>query len=221
MRPIGILGGTFDPIHYGHLRPALELLEQIPLREIRFILCRNPVHRSPPVASVEQRLSLLRLALGDVAGLVVDCTELNRDGPSYTVETLIELRNQLGTQVPLCLIVGSDAFAGLDKWHRWRELLDLAHIIVMSRAGNKLQVTGELAELLNGALTNDPHHLQDSIAGAIVKWPVTPLAISASYIRQEIKAGRSVRFLLPEMVAHEIETHGLYHHGARAQTVGS
>ena len=132
--PIGVLGGTFDPIHYGHLRPALELLEALALAEVRFIPCRLPAHRGAPAITPEQRLELVRLATADQPGFVADDRELRRPGRSYMVDTLASLRQDLG-ETPLCLILGGDAFAALHTWRRWEDLSKLAHFIVMQRPG--------------------------------------------------------------------------------------
>ena len=133
-RPVGVLGGTFDPIHHGHLRPALEVLEALGLAELRFVPCRIPAHRATPSVSAEQRLDLVRLATAEQAGFVADDRELRRPGPSYMIDTLASLRTEFG-DTPLVLIVGSDAFRELHTWRRWRELTDLAHIAIMRRPG--------------------------------------------------------------------------------------
>lgn len=156
---IGLLGGTFDPIHFGHLRPALELYETLDLEQLRIIPCGTPPHRDPPCANGEQRLAMLRLALAGQPGLVIDPRELQRPGPSYMVDTLISLREELG-DVPLALIIGMDAFHGLERWHRWRELVDLCHLIVIHRPGWQEPAEGELANLLTTRQTGDVAELR-------------------------------------------------------------
>ena len=150
--PVGVLGGTFDPIHYGHLRPALELLETLELSEVRFIPCRIPAHRGAPSITAEQRLELVRLAIIGQPGFVADGRELRRAGPSYMVDTLVALRQELG-DTPLCLILGSDAFQALTTWHRWQALTDLALPDLVEaarrvRAGEAVEPNAVLADTL-------------------------------------------------------------------------
>ncbi len=206
---IGILGGTFDPIHHGHLRCAQELLQDLPLDEVRLVPCRIPPHRDTPHASVEQRLRMLKAALYGAPALLVDDRELLREGPSYTVDTLHSLRAELGA-TSLCLIVGMDAFNGLDGWHRWQELIGLAHIVVAHRPGWIPPQTGAVAELLNRHAAQSSTELRAKPAGRILPWSITALDISASAIRAQVAAGKSPRFLVPEAVARIIAAEGLY-----------
>ena len=206
---IGILGGTFDPIHHGHLRCAQELLQDLPLDEVRLIPSRIPPHRDTPHASVEQRLRMLKAALDGVPGFIVDARELSREGPSYTVDTLRSLRAEFGA-MPLCLIVGMDAFSGLESWHRWQELIGLAHIVVAHRPGWMAPQTGAVAELLNRHAAHSAAELRAQPAGRILPWPITGLDISASAIRVQVAAGKSPRFLVPEAVARIIAAERLY-----------
>lgn len=206
---IGVFGGTFDPVHHGHLRAALELLQGLQLQELRLIPSRIPPHRGAPGASPEQRLAMLRVAVRGQAGFRVDERELRREGPSYTVDTLHSLRAELGA-VPLCLIVGADAFLGFPTWHRWTELMELAHVVVMRRPGWSAPRVGPVAELLQQRLVQDPAQLREQGAGYILVWPVTQLDISASRIREEIRLGKSPRYLLPEAVWDMIQAEGIY-----------
>jgi len=210
LRPIGVFGGTFDPIHHGHLRPALELLEALNLAEIRFIPCRIPVHRDTPAITAEQRLELVRLATVGQAGFVADDRELRRSGPSYMVDTLASLREEVGATVSLCLIVGSDAFRGLATWRRWRELTDLAHLVVMQRPGASPTFPSELEAFVAPRFVADPLDLSKQSAGSILLQPVTQLAISATQVRTLLARGQSVRYLLPETVLAYIHDHALY-----------
>jgi nicotinate-nucleotide adenylyltransferase len=209
LAPIGIFGGTFDPVHFGHLRSALELLEQLPLAKIRFIPCRQPPHREAPVASPEQRLMLLRLALAGESRFMIDERELVRLGPSYMVDTLASLRADLG-DTPLCLILGTDAFGGLTRWHRWVELMELAHLLVMKRPGEPLPREGRLGKLLEACSIRSPSQLRQQAAGLILPLEVTQLAISATRIRALIRAGQSPRYLLPDAVWDYIQEKHLY-----------
>lgn len=208
-RPIGILGGTFDPVHHGHLRIALEVLEQLELAEVRFIPCRLPPHRGQPRATPAQRLALLRLAVAGQAGFVVDERELRRQGPSYMVDTLASLRAEAGA-TPLCLLLGLDAFNDLPGWHCWRNILQLTHLIVLERPGAAPTPAGELSQLLDRHRLDHPEALWEKTAGGILFQPVTQLAISATRIRQLLAQGRSPRYLLPEAVWNCIREQGLY-----------
>ena len=206
---IGVLGGTFDPVHYGHLRPAWELQEQLKLERVLIIPCARPAHRHPPVASVEQRLSMLRLALSDQDSLQLDEREIRRPGPSYMVDTLAELRAEYGPEQVMSLIVGMDAFAGIEQWHEWQALLGLAHVVVTHRPGSN-QVAPP--SLWQNALVNTPQKLDESPAGHILYVSVTQLDISASHIRRLLQDGHSPRFLLPDSVLSYIEQQRLYRH---------
>ena len=209
-RPIGILGGTFDPIHYGHLRPALELLEALELAEVRFIPCRIPAHRATPRVTAEQRLALVRLATVGQPGFVADDRELCREGPSYMVDTLASLREDFGDDTPLCLILGTDAFRELHTWHRWQDLSHLAHIVVMQRPGVLQPCPPVLEEFMTPRVAYDALALRWKPAGGILFQPVTQLNISATQIRALLARGQSPRYLLPEAVLATIHDRALY-----------
>ncbi len=209
MTPVGILGGTFDPVHYGHLRTALELRECLGLEEVRFVPCRIPPHDKAPVATAEQRLAMLEAAVGDVPGFVVDERELARAGPSYSVDTLASMRAEFADR-SLCLIVGMDAFAELTTWHRWEELLSLAHLVVAHRPGAEPPETDALRRLLERCRTRDPADLAASDAGRILLHTVTQLDISSSGIRECVARAESPRYLLPDAVADLIAASGCY-----------
>lgn len=211
VRPvIAIFGGTFDPIHYGHLRPLLEVKQALGLDQVRLIPAFTPPHREAPGADVSQRLTMLRLALAEVPGFVIDERELQRGGRSYTVDTLQPLRDEIGPDMPLCLIMGLDAFVTLDSWHEWRRLNRLAHIVVTQRPGAELPHSGPVAELMATARARHAAELQQTPAGRIWFQEVTQLEISATAIRAERARGGDIRFLLPDNVRHFIETEGLY-----------
>lgn len=210
---IGILGGTFDPPHFGHLRPALELCEQLALAQMRFIPASVPPHRSQPLASASQRSAMLQLAIVDEARFVCDTRELERPGPSFTVDTLYSLREEF-PDTPLCLCIGMDAFLQLHTWHQWERLGELAHVIVSHRPGwtpSPQTMAVELANWLAPRLIEDPQHLQTQAAGWVMMQQPTQLSISASAIREQIGVGKSPRYLLPEAVWRYIEQHQLYH----------
>jgi len=204
---IGILGGTFDPIHFGHLRPALDVAEQLKLDRIHLIPSARPPHREQPQATPEQRLTMLHLAVKNNAQFVVDDRELHREGASYTVDTLLSLREEF-PHSPLYLMLGTDAFSHIQTWHRWQALLDLAHIVVMQRPGDAVNMPKELDKWYQQHLTVD--NADNKLAGEI--WPVevTQLAISATDIRCKVTNEQNPQFLLPDAVIQIIGILGLY-----------
>lgn len=208
-QPIGILGGTFDPIHFGHLRTALELQQELHFAEVRLVPCYQPVHRKQPMASPEHRLAMARLAVESEALLQVDACEIERKGPSYTIDTLITLREAL-PHTPLCLIMGIDSLLSFSSWHRWQEILKLAHLVIVHRPRYRLPQTGVIADLLKQYLQKNQNKLHETLAGYIVLHPVTQLEISATDIRKQIALGKNPRYLLPNNVYQYIQDHGVY-----------
>ena len=206
---IGIIGGTFDPIHIGHLRIALDVKEQLGLDEVRFIPLNQAVHREQPQASPEQRLAMVRAAVADQDGFVVDERELKREGASYTVDTLASLRQELA-DTPLCLLLGSDAFNGFLDWHRPQEILQLAHLVVMGRPGEDDSDDPALHALLEKHRAIDRQQLHKQAAGLIYFQSVTQLEISATRIRQAAARGESIAFLVPPQVEAIIRQTGCY-----------
>jgi nicotinate-nucleotide adenylyltransferase len=199
MRPIGVFGGTFDPIHYGHLRTAYELWQELHLTEVRFLPTGSPPHRDRPYASPELRLRMVQAAVADEPAFVVDDREVRRTGLSYSVDTLSELRDELPDR-SLCLLLGMDAFLGLPNWHRWRELLGLTHIVVAHRPGWKAPTSGPLGEVMVDHGTGSIRDLHEKPAGRIYVHAVTQLEISSTELRQIIETGRDPRYLVPESV---------------------
>lgn len=208
---LGIYGGTFDPIHYGHLRTAVEVKEALELDELRFLPCRLPPHRDTPGAEPELRALMLDLALQQAGpGFAVDRRELKREGPSYMVDTLTSLKHEVPDRT-LCLIVGLDAFGGFPSWHRWRELFGLAHVVVLRRPGGQEQALDQtLAGIVKEKKAETVEDLRSSMAGRVLFVEVTQLAISATGIRRLIAEGRSPRFLLPDPVLALISSRKLY-----------
>jgi nicotinate-nucleotide adenylyltransferase len=212
---LGILGGTFDPIHYGHLELAREVRDALPLAEMRLVPAGAPPHRPAPFASGAHRLAMARLGVADYPGLGVDDREIRRAGPSYTVLTLEELRAEAPDR-PLALVVGTDALAGLPQWHRWRDIFGLAHIVVVARPGfeSAQAVSAPLAHDWKQRFTADPGELARRPAGAIVMQPITAHPISASAIRALLARGRdgavAAAGLLPPAVLAYIERNQLY-----------
>lgn len=209
MDPIGVLGGAFDPVHYGHLRTALEVQQTLGLAEIRFVPCGEPPHRSATVAASELRLAMLEAAIVGNPAFVADRRELDRPGPSYTVDTLAELREDFPGR-PLCLIIGMDAFLGLPGWHRPEQILATAHLVIAHRPGWTPPSEGGAAELLREHIAHSAVELSENIAGRIFVYGVTQLEISSSTIRQLIGAGEDPRYLLPDAVRAIIRASGSY-----------
>lgn len=219
--PLGLLGGTFDPIHFAHLRLAEEAREALGLHGVRLIPAGQPPHRGEPGSTAQDRLAMARLATAGNDGLEVDDGEVLAPQKSYTVPTLERLRAELGPQRPLVLILGADAFEGLPQWHRWQELFSLAHVAVANRPGHAPHARrwpGTLpsarlpafAALCEGRHVSDPAELRAAPAGRIIPFDMTPLAISATLIRDLIGHGHSARYLLPDSVLDYIGANGLY-----------
>jgi len=209
MSPIGVFGGTFDPIHYGHLRTAFEMLQALRFDEVRFMPCGSPPHREAPIADAELRLQMVKAATEGQHGFVVDDRELLRDGPSYSVDTLTALRGEFPLR-PLALIIGMDAFLELPKWHQWRDILQLAHVVVAHRPGWRAPDMGPLGELLADRGTHRIGDMHQAKSGHIFIHDVTQLEISSSEIRALVAAGRNPRFLMPDAVLNVIERSGCY-----------
>jgi nicotinate-nucleotide adenylyltransferase len=212
---IGVFGGTFNPIHFGHLRPALEISEALQLREMRLIPSASPPHREAPEVDAQRRLQMVRVAAAGESRFVVDDRELRREGPSYTVDTLISLRRELGDE-SIGLVIGMDAFLYLHTWHRWERLIELGHFIVMQRpwhyspAQYRKKMHADVRALVQQHQAAHTGQLHDAPSGKIWFQAVSQLDISATKIRAMIKEGRSARYLIPENVLKVIEKQRLY-----------
>lgn len=207
--PIGIFGGTFDPIHSGHLRCALELSTILNLSQVRFIPSHKPVHKESTGASAQDRLAMLTLAIAPVGHFIADDREITRSTASYMVETLESLHHDFPHH-PLCLLLGSDSFLGFLGWHRFEKILELAHIVVALRPGWDFNPLPELQTLLKKHILDDAQGLRDNTAGGIYIQTVTALDITATAIRSQLKSGYDPRYLLPDSVLDYIEQHRLY-----------
>jgi nicotinate-nucleotide adenylyltransferase len=210
---IGILGGTFDPIHYAHLRLAEEMADALALGEVRFIPASVPPHRATPRVTAADRLEMTRLACAGNARFVVDDRECRRAGPSYSVDTLMDLRTEVGNERPLCLMMGVDAFLALTTWSRWETLFELAHIAIAHRPGFTLgpaEMPPALARYLERFSVATISQIHGAAAGLIWLQPIAPLDISATGIRAAIREGRSPRYLLPDSVLDYIHRNTLY-----------
>lgn len=209
---IGIFGGTFDPVHLGHLRTALEVQQALQLQQLRFIPCANPPHRTPPQASAGQRLAMLRSVITGQHHFIVDTRELDRGGVSYMVDTLQSIRAEL-PDTTLCLIMGMDALRNFAEWRRYLEILSLAHIVVMQRPGNSLEELRShptVYTLIEQRRATRLQELRQQPAGLIWFQPVTQLAISATAIRAMCAHGESIQYLVPDAVRDYISQHTLY-----------
>lgn len=211
--PIGILGGTFDPVHTAHVRLAEEALRQLHLGSVRWIPAGHPYHRSSPTTAAEHRLAMVRLATAQQPAFAVDAAEVLSDAPSYTVPTLERLRHELGDAQPLVLLTGADAFLGMATWHRWQQLFRLAHVAIASRPGFVLDVAamptelaGEFAKRRRSQFTA----LASAPAGAIFTFPLSAGTVSSTEVRARLKAGSAVDELLPGPVLDYIRQHHLY-----------
>ena len=213
---IGLLGGTFNPIHNGHLRLAQELADALNFSEVRFIPSANPPHKTAPKISAQHRAAMVLLAITDNPLFKLDTRELDRAGASYTIDTLISLQEELGANAgvsaPLCLIMGSDAFAKLNTWHRWQALLDYCHIILVQRPMGATQpkLAEELSVLLYNHYSENVSDLVNENAGYIHMQKITALDITSTNIRAQLEAGVSPRYLMPDNVIKYIKCHNLY-----------
>ena len=211
--PLGLFGGTFDPVHFGHLRLAEESINHLGLAGVRWIPAGQPAHRGQPDVTAAQRLEMVLRSTAGNARFSVDASEVEAAAPSYTVHTLERLRAEFGAEQSLVLLVGADAFAGLAAWHRWRDIFGLAHVAVSHRPGFPVEISSlpdELASEFNGRRLSNTSALKDSPAGAIVTFAMTQLAISATQIRKLLANGLSARYLLPDSVLDYIQLHQLY-----------
>jgi nicotinate-nucleotide adenylyltransferase len=204
-----IYGGTFDPVHHGHLRLSLELKDYLAVAQVHLVPSYTPPHRGVTGASADQRLRLLQLAIAGEPALAIDSRELDRGGKSFTADTLRQLRAELGPDCPLVMAVGTDAFAGFDRWRQWQEILALAHIVVVSRPGPVLDPQGVPAFLLSKHCVEHGNELKSSPCGRIVMFAPPLLDISATAIRQRLAEGHSARYLLPWQALAEIHRQGL------------
>lgn len=196
---IGLFGGAFDPIHFGHLRPALEIKELLSLDEIRFMPLHQAPHKHQPQLPAEQRLSMLERAIAQEPEFVVETCELERGGISWSIDSMLELRQRYGDQQPLVMLLGTDAFAGLPQWKRWEEILQLTNIVVMQRPDAPLESHLFPEGYLQHKLAATATQLKQSICGKVLSVEVTQLDISSTKIRELMKVGRSVRYLMPDI----------------------
>ncbi|GLS26908.1 putative nicotinate-nucleotide adenylyltransferase [Marinibactrum halimedae] len=207
---VALFGGTFDPIHVGHLRMALELRQALGVNEVRLVPCHQPPHRGLPLRTSQQRAEMLTLAVSECDGLSTDLRELDRDGPSYSIDTVIEVRQEVGAATPLMLAMGMDSFIHFPSWYRSEEFLQYTHLVVMTRPGYGLtsHLNTDLSSLLNKQMTQQ--EMQSCPCGGVLIVQQTPLPISATQIREALQTGSSVQYLVPDVVRQYIQQNQLY-----------
>lgn len=209
-KSIGILGGTFDPVHNAHVQLAQTVRAHFRFDEVCLLPCNIPAHKPQPIASPAQRAEMVRLAIQKQPGLTIDERELMREGPSYMVDTLRSIRAEVGTNYAISLIVGMDSYLSLPTWHKWQEVLTMSHLVVMERVMWGRPTTGVLADLYDAHGTTQPNDLSSVEAGRVCFYNEQTIDISASEIRRKIRERETVQNLLPEPVWDYIRTHGLY-----------
>jgi nicotinate-nucleotide adenylyltransferase len=211
---LGLFGGTFDPIHFGHLRLATELAEAFHLDRVNFVPAGLPYHRGREAhATNDERLTMVKLAIGRDARFDVDDRELRREGATYTYDTLAEVRKERGPDTPLVFLTGSDAFARIATWHRWQELFGLAHFVVAIRADDadwQAKGPGVFPEPVWPRITLNPRELLSAPSGKVMTYFMTPIAISSTAMRNLAAAGASIRYLTPDPVVEYVRSHRLY-----------
>jgi nicotinate-nucleotide adenylyltransferase len=206
---IGILGGTFDPIHFGHLRMGQEMLNTHEFTRIHFMPCYTPVHREKPIAAPEARLAMLQMAISHEPKFIADSHEIKQKKPSFTVDTLTSLKKALPS-AHLCLLIGIDAFLQFLSWREPRRILEMAHILVSHRPHYELPPDGAIMDLFKKHHMTDMGFLHEKVAGGIFLQAITPLDISAKMIRSQLEAKQNPRYLLPDNVCEYIKTNQLY-----------
>lgn len=209
LTPIGILGGTFDPIHLGHIKIAEAAKQKCGLQKIIFIPCNIPAHRYKPCATAAQRLKMTQLAIKDHPNFIADDREIKRTGTSFMLDTLKSLKQDYPDN-PLVLILGLDAFAGLDTWHQWEKLIDYAHLVIVNRAGVKIELPVPIKTLLQTTEVFDTKALQTKQNGLIYQLHIKPILISATKIRQQLQAQETPIDTLPENVYNYIRKKEIY-----------
>lgn len=213
---IGVFGGTFNPIHFGHLRSALELVDVLRLQQLRIIPCGLPPHREAPNVGAQERLAMVRVAVASEPAFIVDEREINRAGPSFSIDTLRSLRGEFPQQ-PIALIIGSDSFRAFDTWHQWQSITELAHVVVVQRPGkykdDREGLSAELQAFVDAHLTDTVLALHKKPCGYIFRQAITQLDISATQIRNLVNAGKSARYLVPDGVWDLIRENRFYQYG--------
>jgi nicotinate-nucleotide adenylyltransferase len=207
---IALLGGTFNPIHFGHLNLANCLVDYLHVESVRMIPCAIPPHRETPSVSAEQRLAMLQLAIDDHPLLTSDDLELRKSTPSYSIETVQQIRQQVGEETPLFFCIGMDSLLTIDSWHHWQQLLDYCHLAICPRPGYKLPIKGHLAEWIEQNLCDDIARVKTLAQGCLHLCKIPLKDISSTAIRDSIKCAQSIDHLTPKSVVNFITKHSLY-----------
>ena len=207
---VALFGGSFNPVHFGHLRIATELAEQLQVESIRMMPCAFPPHRDETEVTANQRLKMLHLAIGEHVLLQAEDIELQRPAPSYSVDTVRLIREQIGPETPLFLCIGMDSLNGLNSWHDWQKIQDYCHIVVSSRPGYKVPESGVLADWIIKYRCDDLAILKQQAQGKLYFCELTMLAISSTSIRKKVSDGENICFLTPDTVVDYIHQQHLY-----------
>ena len=213
MSGIAVLGGTFDPVHYGHLRSAVAVRDELSVQEVRMIPSLSPPHRDPPESSADHRVAMLHAAVAGEPGIVVDEREVYRDGPSYTVDTLRSLRSEVGADTSIYFVMGADAFYTLDQWYKWQEIIELSHIVVLKRPGFPLEIPDEMQPWMNDKVVVAGASLSDRDYGNVVFLALEQVPVSSTLVRRAIHQGDSTDEMLPTSVIQYIRCNSLYEQG--------
>jgi nicotinate-nucleotide adenylyltransferase len=206
---IGILGGTFDPVHWGHIKIAEQIIEHLALQRIHFLPNKVPPHRSQPLADIDDRVNMIKYAIAEFPQFVLDNTEISRGGYSYMIDTLKILRQRF-PDTPLSLIMGADAFESFNTWHDWQDIPNFAHLIIMNRPELPNTKTGWMGDILRERCTQNPKELTQKLAGCIYELRVDPIDISATSIRGKLKHQQSIAHEVPDKVFNYINDRKLY-----------
>ena len=210
VEPYVFMGGTFDPVHNGHLRTALELQQWLKVKQVTLIPSGEPVHRSEPSCSAKDRLAMVELAVADAASLQVDSREVDAHTPSYSALTLASLRQSLGPDKPICMVMGMDAYLSLPSWKDWHTFLSLCHIIAVARPGYAYTADDVMDDFTRHHQIELTDMLWQQPCGAVMIHELTPLGISATQIRNLVAQGKTPRYLTPDQVWEYIKQHQLY-----------
>lgn len=213
MSGIAVFGGTFDPVHCGHIRSAVAVRDALSVQEVRMIPSLSPPHRDLPESSADHRVAMLHAAVAGEPGIVVDEREVYRDGPSYTVDTLRSLRSELGADTSIYFVMGADAFYTLDQWYKWQEIIELSHIVVLKRPGFPLKAPDEMQLWMKDKAVVAGASLSDWAYGNVVFLELEQVLVSSTLVRQAIHQGNSTDEMLPTSVIQYISCNSLYEQG--------